>query len=175
MINLKFYKNREKKITKLYNLTKILTLTLIITTIFFVNHLLSQEFKSARKFMEQSVIQTASNIKGRRTNYINELKILSVKMKSSCYNFSRKEVITFLRNNIDNFEYQKLVFVYKDGEIISTEKEDTVIPSDDLKKNKNLKGIMNNELIFSNTLQDKNLSSGYVSEYGVPVYNRKMI
>ncbi len=173
MINLKFYKNREKKITKLYNLTKILTLTLIITTIFFVNHLLSQEFKSARKFMEQSVIQTASNIKGRRTNYINELKILSVKMKSSCYNFSRKEVITFLRNNIDNFEYQKLVFVYKDGEIISTEKEDTVIPSDDLKKNKNLKGIMNNELIFSNTLQDKNLSSGYVSEYGVPVYNRK--
>ena len=100
MVDIKIHRKNEEKISKLYALIKTITILLLLSAIFFVNYILSNEFTSAQKYMEERVVQTASNIQGRFTSSINEMKVLEAKLEGYTKTYEEQEIKEFLQKNI---------------------------------------------------------------------------
>ncbi len=163
---------KDSKLKRLYTITKILMAFFVIIAIFFVNYVLSNEFISAQKFLEQGVMQTASNLRGRILNTLNEMKLISVKLTDSASNFSEADIISFLEKHINDYDYHRLIFSYPDGRTIRYERGKGIIKSIDWSQDKRfLEGISGNA-IFSATLKDDYTPSGHVNEFVVPVYTK---
>ena len=173
MNNLKFYPKKDKKITKLYNLAEIVTLILIIFAICFVRYILSNEFIAAEKFMEQSVMQTASNLRGRITNSINEMRILSAKLSDSSNKYTEDEITKFFKEHISDYDYEKLGFAYPNGRTIRYDKTQGRIPDTYKVDDARFVGAINGTSFFASTVFEPSLPSGYVNEFGVPVYDKR--
>ncbi len=117
------FKGNEQKIVKIYTAIKIITILLVILAIFFVKDILVKERTSAEKFLEQSVLQTASNLRGRISSSINELNVLSVKMTNGVNIADESAVADFLASHIADYNYHRLVFAYPDGHTVRYQKK----------------------------------------------------
>ncbi len=167
MVDIKIHRKNEEKISKLYALIKTITILLLLSAIFFVNYILSNEFNSAQKYMEERVVQTASNIQGRFTSSINEMKVLEAKLEGYTKTYEEQEIKEFLQKNIKNNDYNKLFFIYKDGTEITAYKDKNV----ETTKNKELQynEIFNTKKIYAKIEQDKNSPIGCTLKLAVPI------
>ncbi len=172
MLAFNFLKNEEGRTVLIYNTIKIATVLLVFLAIFFVKDILAKEKFSAEKFLEQSVLQTASNLRGRIASSINELNILSVKM-SSRVNFSDEQsVADFLSSHISDYSYRRLVFAYPDGHTVRFQKDAGRLSSIDWSNDKRFIEAILGDMVFAETKRDIETGEGYVNEYGVPVHDK---
>ena len=118
MFNLDFYKQKEEKIVKIYTVIKVATIVMAILAMVFVNHILTKERNSAEKYLEQSVLQTASNLKGRISTSISELNTLSAKLAAGMQHYNDEEISNFLLAHISDYDFHRLVFAYPNGKTV---------------------------------------------------------
>ncbi len=171
MFNIKFHSAKDKKLIKMYTTAKVITIILAVFAIVFVNYILANEFISAEKYMEQAVEQTASNLQGRIKNSTNEMRVLSAKLSNECTDFSEKTISTFLKQHINDYDYYKLIFVFPDGHTIRYQKGIGFLPSNSHKNDERFKKAIEGTSVFSTIRPAEDTPSGYVNEFGVPVYN----
>ena len=118
MAELKFRSDKDTLIKRMYKIVTAFTVILVIVAITFTDYILNIEKKAAELYLEQSVLQTASNLKGRVKNDLNDLKILSAMLTASTSSFSESDVIRFMTQNITNERYHRLGFAYPDGKAL---------------------------------------------------------
>ncbi len=143
-------------------------LLLVVVAIFFVNYVISNEFISAQKYLEQSVLQTASNLRGRINSSIKEMELLSAKLTNYAVNYNEKEIGEFLEKYITDYDYYSLIFAYKDGIKIKYERDKGLTTV----KSKNADDISLYKSEFFATVKNQHVPSGYVNEFRAPVYNK---
>lgn len=172
LIDLEFHKQKEKKILKLYTAIKVVTIFMVLLAVFFVKDILIKEKVSAEKFLEQSVLQTASNLKGRIASSINELNILSAKMSATIDFSNEKEISNFLLFHISDYDYHRLVFAYPDGRTVRLQKDTGRLNSVNWSGDERFIRAISGTAVFAETKMANDTDSGYVNEFGVPVYSR---
>lgn len=169
----KFNKQKREKITKAYTAIKVATIILICLTIFFVKNIVEKERVSAESFLEQSVLQTASNLRGRITASINALNILAGQMAAKANFEDENDVTHFLASHISDYNYHILAFTYSDGRTVRYQKDVGRLPSTDRSKDRRLTSILSGDAVFTETKKNKETGGSYVNEYQVPVHNKK--
>ena len=172
MIDLEFHKQKEKKIVKLYNTIKIVTVLLVLLAVFFVRDILAKEKISAEKYLEQSVLQTASNLRGRISSSINELNVLAAKMGASVNFSNEKDIANFLLFHISDYDYHRLVFAYPDGHTIRLQKDTGRLNPVNWSNDERFIRAISGTEVFAETKLSNEVSGSYVNEFGVPVYNK---
>lgn len=170
--NIKINFDKDYAIKRMYKIVALLTIIFIFAAILFTNYILKVEKKTAEDFLEQSVIQTASNIRGRSKNDITNLQILSAKLSAFTDTFSSKDIDEFLLENITNKEYFILSFMHPDGKTVRYKESKGKL---DVKDWKNfpcyIETIENGLPCFSTVRREPEAKSGYVNRYFVPVFN----
>ncbi len=159
----------RKNLTLMYTVIKIVTIILTAFAFIFVHHILSDEFKCAKKYMELSVIQTASNLNGRVINSLNEMKLLALKMSIETKNFSDNDIFNFLNKHLSDYDFYKIIFVNKEGKAFIIEKEKGFSSVSDFKNQPYFYEIINSPAEYIKTTSNKNVPSGYVNTIGVRV------
>lgn len=178
MININFHRKKEKKISQMYMATRIITVLLFLVALFFVKYIVSNEFISAKKYMEQGVLQTASNLKGRIANSKNEIRLLSEKLNRYTDTYTEKEIIDFFKEHIDDYNYKRLIYVFPDGRQLSYNKTTNAVSYASFIDEDTINRAMNGELVFMGISYNKEAPSQYVHEYAIPVYdseNKKIV
>ncbi len=161
----------RKNLNLMYGIIKILTVVLTVFAVIFVNNILSDEFSSAKKYMELGVIQTASNLNGRVTSSVNEMKLLALKMSNETKNFSDEDVSKFLLKHVSDYDFYKIIFVAANGKTFIVEKDKGILPAIDVKNEPNFNKVINSGKAFIKTTANSDVPSGYVNTIGVPVIN----
>lgn len=172
MLDLKFHLQKEQKINKMHTVIIVVTIILVFLTIFFVDYILSNEFISAKQYLEQSVLQTASNMRGRISNSVNELRLLSRKLADSSEELSDSVIADFLSKNIKDYEYQRLIYSYPDGRLILIQKNHNNLSYPSYTETDKFKNTLKGKSVYVSTAQEKSVSSGYVKNFAVPVYDK---
>ncbi len=157
----------RKNLTLLYRAIKAVTVILTVFAIIFVNRILSEEFDSARKYMELGVIQTASNLNGRIINSVNEMNVLSLKMFNEAKNFSDDEISNFLKKHLSDYDFYRIIFVSENGIAYIAEKNKEHIAKVNIKNEPKFNEIINNHSAYIKTDLNINVPSGYVNTIGV--------
>ncbi len=166
------FDGRTRKIAGMYTAIKIVTVLLVFLAIFFVKDILVKEKLSAEKFLEQSVLQTASNLRGRISASISELNLLSAGM-SSKVNFSdESSVAGFLASHISDYSYHRLIFAYPDGHTVRYQKDIGRLSSIDWSNDKRFVEAILGDVVFADTKKTLEAGESYVNEYGVPVHDK---
>ena len=173
MIDLKFHKQKQRKIARLYITTSIISIVLICIALSVIKFILSNEFSYAQKFMEQAVIQTSSNLRGRILNSLNEMKMLSEKLNNFTDTYTDSEIIKFLTSHIDDYDYQRLIYIKNDGKHISYSKLTKQISYASYINEEDINRVYKGESIFTQIKQDSHSPSSYINEFIVPVYNKQ--
>ena len=96
---------------------------MVMLAVVFVNHILTKERNSAEKYLEQSVLQTASNLKGRISSSISELNVLSAKLAANVHQYNDDEISNFLLAHIADYDFHRLTFAYPDGRTVRFQKD----------------------------------------------------
>ncbi len=159
----------RKNLTLMYTIIKVVTVILTIFAIIFVHNILSDEFISAKKYMELGVIQTASNLNGRIINSVNEMKLLALKMSNETQNFSDKSISDFLKSHLSDYDFYKFLFVSSNGKVIIVEKDKNFLSKVNQENELNFNEIKNNSNLFIKTIPHINVPSGYVNTIGISV------
>ncbi len=172
LFNFKFQRQKEKKIANMYTFTKIASIFLILLATVFVQWIVQSEYRATENNLEKNAIQTASNLRGRIQNSISEMRVLSSWLTDYTSTFDSGEVYTFLKNHINDYDYNKLAFAYLDGNTIRVQKNAGKLPSVNWLKDPRLVKAVMGEPSVTITQKDSTSPSGYVNEFGVPVYNK---
>ncbi len=173
MLGLKFKFKDDKKSTILFTIIQIVTVVLIFFAIMFVKDILIKEKLAARKYLEQSVLQTASNLRGRKLSSISQLNVLSAKMLSEVNFQDDKSIEKFLASHINDYDYHKLIFSYLDGRTVKYQKDKDKISSNGWSFDKQYIDATLSGNFTADTKISYDAKGGYVSEYGVPVYDKQ--
>lgn len=173
MFNFKFHLEKDKKIIKLYMAAKVITTILVVFAIVFVSYILETEYLSAEKYMQQGVMQTASNLRGRIANSTNEMRVLAAKLTTECRNYDENEIINFFEHHINDYDYHLLAFAYPNGHTIRYQKQLGRLPDTNHANDENFKKAISGELLFATIKPANDTQLGYVNQFGVPVYNYK--
>lgn len=168
---LKYHTKKDKFIPKLYISIKILTILLVTAAIIFVKYIISNEFISAKTYLEQNVQQTASNLNGRVNNSINEMRVLSAKLSHFSTTYSEKDIKDFLLTHVMDYDFYKIIYVYPNGQTVIVEKGSGLMPIVNIKNSPDFDKIMYGNSTFINTVENPNVPSGYVNTFGIPVYD----
>ncbi len=169
MIDLEFQLQKERKIIKMHTVIKTVTIIMAILALFFVNYILSNEFISVKKYFGQSVMQTASNMRGRIINSLGELRLLSLKLSDYTEEYSEEEISGFLSKHVLDSDYYRLFFVYPDGRKIILQRNKQKVDIADIS---GLKKAMSKRTDLVSTSIDDSTTSGYVKNFAVPVYGK---
>ncbi len=172
MFSLDFYKEKEQKIVKIYAAIKIITIAMVILAIVFVNHILTKERVSAEKYLEQSVMQAASNLRGRITSSINELNILSAKLAASAQHYNDDEISDFLLAHIADYDFHRLVFAYPNGKTIRFQNDTGRLQTSDWSGEERFLRAISGTAVFAETKLNDEFPQRYVNEFGVPVHGK---
>lgn len=165
-------KQSQEKISSAYTIIKIATVVLVFLAIFFVRDILTKEQTTAEKFLEQSVLQTASNLRGRIASSINELNVLAVKMATKVDYKNEDAVVAFLAKSLTEHNYNILVFSYPDGRTIMYQKDVGKLPTIDSSEDKRFKRALSGDTVFAETKKNSDEDEAYVNEYGVPIHDK---
>ncbi len=165
MKNIIIYLSKHLKL--LYGIIKFITVVLIIFAFIFVNKILTDEFVSAKNYMELGVIQTASNLNGRIMNSINEMNLLALKMADETNNFSKKEILKFLLNHLSDYDFYKIIFVSAEGDAYIVEKDKGTLVKLNVKNEPNFNEVMNSGKAYIKTNSNPSVPTGYVNTIGV--------
>lgn len=170
---LRFKGQDERKFAGMYTAIKVITILLVFLAIFFVKDILVKERVSAQKFLEQSVLQTASNLRGRISSSINEMDVLSVKLASKVNVSNEDAVADFLASHISDYSYHRLIFAYPDGRTVRYQKDMGRLASINWSKDKRFVEAISGDTVFADTKKSFEAGGeGYVNEYGVPVHGK---
>ncbi len=172
MFSLEFYKQKEEKIVKIYAAVKIITIAMVLLAIIFVNHILTKERNSAKKYLEQSVMQTASNLRGRIATSVSELNTLSAKLAAGAQQYSDEEISNFLVGHIADYDFHRLVFAYPNGKTIRFQKDTGRLQSTDWSKDERFLRAISGTSVFAETKLSDDIPQKYVNEFGVPVHGK---
>lgn len=172
MFNLDFYKQKEEKIVKIYTVIKVATIVMAILAMVFVNHILTKERNSAEKYLEQSVLQTASNLKGRISTSISELNTLSAKLAAGMQHYNDEEISNFLLAHISDYDFHRLVFAYPNGKTVRFQKGTGRLNSTDWSNDERFLRAISGTAVFAETKLSDDMPQKYVNEFGVPVYGK---
>lgn len=172
MVNINFQLQKEKKIEIIQRIQKIITIFLILVAVFFIKYTVSNGFISAKKFLEQSVLQTSSNLSGRIANSENEMKVLSEKFTFSISTYSEYEIIEFFKKHLADYDFFRLIYVYSDGKQISWSKDAQKISYASYIDEDTINRAFEGEVVFIGIKQEKKVESKHVHEYAVPVYDK---
>ncbi len=167
----KFRSNKDILIKRMYKAVTFLSVLLIISAIYFSCKILYIENISSQVYLEQSVLQTASNLKGRIRNDINNLKILSAVLSSQTSTYSEAEVTNFLKQNISKDNYHQLGFAYTDGTAVSYNSKTGKMPSARWNNEPCFDNALSGNPCFSATNENSTADSGFVNKYYVPVFS----
>ncbi len=171
MFNFKFHLEKDKKIIKLYTAAKVITTILVIFAILFVSYILETEYLSAENYMQQGVMQTASNLRGRIANSTNEMRVLAAKLTTECHNYNEAEIINFFEHHINDYDYHLLAFAYPSGHTIRYKKQSGRLTDTNHANDEKFKKAISGELLFDTIKTANDTQLGYVNQFGVPVYN----
>ncbi len=172
MLNLEFYKQKEKKIVKIYAAIKIITIIMVMLAVVFVNHILTKERNSAEKYLEQSVLQTASNLKGRISSSISELNVLSAKLAANVHQYNDDEISNFLLAHIADYDFHRLTFAYPDGRTVRFQKDTGKLESVNWSSDERFLRAISGSSVFAETKLSDDTPPKYVNEFGVPVHGK---
>lgn len=172
MLNLEFYKQKEKKIVKIYAAIKIITIIMVMLAVVFVNHILTKERDSAEKYLEQSVLQTASNLKGRISSSISELNVLSAKLAANVHQYNDDEISNFLLAHIADYDFHRLTFAYPDGRTVRFQKDTGKLESVNWSSDERFLRAISGSSVFAETKLSDDTPPKYVNEFGVPVHGK---
>ncbi len=172
MLNLESYKQKENKIVKVYAAIKIVTIVMVMLAVTFVNHILTKEHESAKKYLEQSVLQTASNLRGRIASSINELNVLSAKIAASVEHYTDEEISNFLLAHITDYDFHRLTFAYPDGRTVRFQKDTGRLESLNWSSEERFLRAISGSSVFAETKLSDDVPPRYVNEFGVPVHGR---
>lgn len=165
----------RKNLTLLYGIIKTVTVILTVFSIIFTLKIVSEEFISAKKYMELGVIQTASNLSGRVKNSVNEMNILALKLSNEIKDYSGKNISNFLINHVNDYDFFKFIFVSKEGKTYIVEKNKGLLPEINVKNKPKFNEIMNKKSAFIKTDLNKEVPSGYVNTIGVHINEGMLI
>ncbi len=172
LFNLDFYEQKEDKIVKVYTLIKIATIIVAIVAMIFINHILKNQRDTAEKYLEQSVIQTASNLRGRITASIGELNTISAKLAVQTDKYNDEEISNFLLAHISDYNFHRLVFAYPNGKTIRVQKRIGKLKSTDWSKDERFLRAISGVSVFAETKLSNDTPEKYVNEYGAPIYGK---
>lgn len=172
MAELKFRSDKDTLIKRMYKIVTAFTVILVIVAITFTDYILNIEKKAAELYLEQSVLQTASNLKGRVKNDLNDLKILSAMLTASTSSFSESDVIRFMTQNITNERYHRLGFAYPDGKALRYEEKLGKLPYVNWIQESCFDDAMAGNPCFAETIEEPTARSGFVNRYYVPVFDK---
>ncbi len=165
----------RKNLTLMYGIIKAVTIVLTLFAIIFVNNILSSEFSSAKKYMEYSVIQTASNLNGRVINSVNEMRLLALKMSIELKTFSDDEISDFLLRHLGDYDFYRLIFVSKTGKTFAAQKDKGIISNIGSDNVLNFINISQDETPFIKTAINSEVPTGYTNSIGVLASNKGII
>lgn len=173
MAKFNFRSDKDFLIKNLYKAVTIITIILVISAIFFVNNILRNEYKSAELYLQQSVLQTASNIRVHIKNDINNLKILSEKITEKKIFLSKNEISKFLEKNINENNYYKIGFSSIDGKGFQYNRQNKKIEDINWNEKPCFANAVSGNPCFSETNIEDLAISGIINRYFVPVFNEK--
>lgn len=168
---LKFSSQKNIRFANIYTAVKVATILLALLAIFFVNYIVSTQLNSAEKFLQQAVLQTASNLKGRITTSINEARILSANLTNQTPVLTDVEILSFLKAHVNDYDYRRLIFTYPSGKTLRVKRGGLTLPTMHQTGDR-FKKVLDGDPLFIGTKSDKESPSRYVNEFGVPVYNK---
>lgn len=172
MLNLDFYKEKEQKILKVYTIIKVVTIVMALLAIGFVNHILTNQRNSAAKFLEQSVMQTSSNLRGRIATSLSELNTLSAKLAANVQHYDDEEISNFLLAHISDNDFHRLVFAYPNGKTIRVQKGVGKLKTADWSHDERFTRAISGTSVFAETKLSDDMPQKYVNEFGIPVYGK---
>ena len=172
MLNLDFYKEKEQKIIKIYTTIKVVTIIMALLAIGFVNHILTNQRNSAAKYLEQSVMQTSSNLRGRIATSLSELNTLSAKLAANVQHYNDEEISNFLLAHISDHDFHRLVFAYPNGKTIRVQKGVGKLKSDDWSHDERFTRAISGASVFAETKLSDDKPQKYVNEFGIPVHGK---
>lgn len=98
--------------------------------------------------------------------------MLAEKLNNYTDTYTDAEIIHFLTTHIDDYDYQRLVYITSDGKQISFSKSSKKISYASYIDEDSINRANKGESVFSGIKKDTNAPSLYINEFVVPVYNR---
>lgn len=172
MSKLDFYKQKEQKIFRIYAIIKIVTIIMALLAICFVNHILTNQRHSAEKYLQQSVMQTSSNLRGRIATSISELNTLSAKLAAGVQHYNDEEIYNFLLAHISDHDFRRLVFAYPNGKTLRVQKGVGRLKSADWSNDERFSKAISGASVFAETKLSDDKPYRYVNEFGIPVHGK---
>lgn len=172
MTKYNFRYNNETLVRKSYLIVTCVTVALAVFAALFIKHILNIESKSAEVFLQQSVLQTASNFKIRINNDINSLEVLSANLSLSAPSFDKNEILNFIKTNVLDPKYNRLGFAYSNGNAVRYQVTKDSPAYIDWAQESCFQTALSGQACFAKTIQDSDSVSGYLNKYFVPVYNK---
>lgn len=165
-------KEDKKGFKNLYKWISIIVIILVFVTIMLMKHIIKNELNNSEKIFQQSVTQTASNIKGRIAFVLNDLQSMSMELIDTTPNLKEQEIISFLIKNSARLGYHRLIFAYPDGKALRVQKG-IILSTVDWTEDKRFKKAIGGNPTYIGTSRSNDSVSRYVNKYGVPVFSKQ--
>ncbi len=172
MTDLKFHSNKEALIRRMGKVITLITSTLILLGVIFIIYTMNIEQKACEKYMEQSVQQTASNLRGRVKSDMQMLAVLSGVLSTQASTFSEAEITSFLLQYVKDAKYHRLSFTYPSGKNIRVQANVGKLPSADMEELSCFGVAMSGSPCFEDSSAEPLAKSGFVNRYYVPVFDK---
>ncbi|MBQ2644973.1 EAL domain-containing protein [bacterium] len=171
MTHYKFCSNKDILIRRIYRISAFIIFLLLLSAFLFTKYMLKNEYKSVETYLQQAVMQTSSNIRGRIKSHINDLKDLSLKMSLNS-SFSNSDILKFLRVNAEQNKYYKIGFASSDGTALIYSDKMGQLPKENWYNKPCFSSALSGNPCFSETIENSDAGSGFINNYFAPVYNK---
>lgn len=172
MINMEIYSKKELLLKKMSRYIFTFIIVLVSVAIFFINYALNFQQKEIAKYLEQVAIHIASNVRGRITNQIYDLRLLSSKLTTDIDLNSQYQIKKFLEQNIKKERYFRLGFFNPDGKGIRYQENIGEIAVIDYQNEHCFQEALAGKPCFAQTIKASDSKDGFINHYFVPVYDK---